>query len=212
MTDANPYIGAYPWLDERRGVWREIARFVARDAPNASTVLELGAGYCDFINQFTATTKIAFDLNPDNRKYAAKDVDLRIEDATLLRGVGDASIDLVFASNFLEHLDEAELATLLPNVHRVLRPRGRLILIQPNYLRCPEHYFDDPTHKTIFDHVNIARHLEPQGFRVLKVVPGQLPFSMKSRLPKWPILTRLYLNSPVRPLGAQMYVVAERRA
>jgi hypothetical protein len=33
---------------------------------------------------------------------------------------------------------------------------------------------------------------------------------MKSRLPKWPILVRLYLHSPVRPLGAQMYVVAER--
>ena len=31
---------------------------------------------------------------------------------------------------------------------------------------------------------------------------------MKSRLPKWYPLVRAYLASPVRPLAAQMYLVA----
>jgi SAM-dependent methyltransferase len=211
MTSANPYIGAYPWLEERRGVWCEIARFVARDAPNVDTVVELGAGYCDFINQFPGRLKVAFDLTPDAAKYGAADVDVRVEDCTTLPGIADASVDLVFASNFLEHLSEPEIAILLPNVQRVLRRGGRLILIQPNYRRCAAHYFDDPTHQTIFHDQNIASYLEPHGLRIVKLVPGQLPFSMKSRLPKWPILTRLYLRSPVRPLAKQMYVVAERR-
>jgi SAM-dependent methyltransferase len=210
MTQANPYVGAYPWLEERRGVWREIARFVARDAGRPDTVVELGAGYCDFINAFAARTKIAFDLNPDNTRYAAPGVDLRITDATTLPGVADGSVDLVFASNFLEHLASPEIGVLLRNVKRVLRKGGRLILIQPNHRRCAEHYFDDPTHKTVFDDQNIRGYLAPYELHIVKLVPGQLPFSMKSRLPKWPILTRLYLNSPVRPLGQQMYVVAER--
>jgi SAM-dependent methyltransferase len=190
-------------------VWREIARYVERDAPQVDTLVELGPGYCDFINQFPATHKIAFDLNPDTSKFAAPDVQLRIRDAVDLDEIAPRSVDLVFASNFLEHLGEDEVDLLLSNVRDVLSPSGRLILLQPNYRRCADHYFDDPTHKTVFDDRTLADRLARHGFRVIRVESGLLPFSMKSRLPKWPILIRLYLHSPIRPLAAQMYVVAE---
>lgn len=210
MSAANPYVGLYPFLQGRRGVWREIARFVERDAPGARTVAELGAGYCDFINAFSAQRKIAFDLNPEMAAFAAPEVDLRIADATKLPDIESGSLDLVFASNFLEHLEQEELDALLPRIRAVLSPRGRLILIQPNYRLCAEHYFDDPTHRTVFDDSSIAELLVRHGLRVVRVEPGLLPFSMRSRLPKWAWLTRLYLRLPVRPLAAQMYVVAER--
>ena len=210
MTAVNPYLGAYPFLAERRGVWREIVRYVAQDVPGAQAVLELGAGYCDFINQYPAARRLAFDLNPEMVRHADPGVDLRIADCTALPGIPPASLDLVFASNLLEHFAGDQLATLLPAIAGALRPGGHLVLLQPNYLLCPGHYFDDPTHKTIFHHRNIGAVLEPHGFRVRKLVPGLLPFSMKSRLPKWPLLVRLYLASPVRPQAGQMYVVAER--
>ncbi len=206
---ANPYVGAYPYQHGRRAVWRAIARYVARDAPEVGTLVELGAGYCDFVNQFPAGRKIAFDLNPEMRRWADPDVDLRIGSALTLPGIADRSVDLVFASNFLEHLQEAELADLLPRVRSVLSARGRLILIQPNHRRCAEHYFDDPTHVTIFDDANITGWLARFGLRVVHLEPGLLPFSMNSRLPKSELLTTLYLRSPLRPLAAQMYVVAE---
>jgi len=212
VSDANPYVGAYRWLDSRRGVWREIVRYVARDAPAAAaTVIELGAGYCDFINQFPAAHRIAFDLNPEMKRYADPGVDLRIGDCTELPGIDAASVDFIFASNFLEHFEMADVDRLLGNIHRALRPGGRLALLQPNHRRCAEHYFDDPTHKTIFDDRNIVYILERHGLHIVEVDPGLLPFSMNSRAPKWPLLVRLYLQSPVRPLAAQMYVVAERR-
>jgi len=209
MTAASEYVGAYPYLDERAHVWGEIARYVRRDAPAADSVVELGPGYCDFINAFPASRKVAFDLNPQMRAHAADDVDLRIQDAGHLTDLEAGSVDLVFASNFLEHLAEPEVSQLLGNVRHVLSQRGRLVLLQPNHRRCAEHYFDDPTHQTIFDDRNIVDWLSRHGLRVRRIVPGLLPFSMKSRLPKWPILVRLYLNSPLRPLAAQMYVVAE---
>ena len=209
VTDANPYVGAYPYDPARRAVWRAIVRYVTRDAADVGTLVELGAGYCDFVNQFPARRKIAFDLNPEMRRWAAPDVDLRIENALLLPGVAERSVDLVFASNFLEHLDAAALAELLPRVRSVLSARGRLLLIQPNHRRCAEHYFDDPTHVTIFDDENIAGWLSRFGLRVVHLDPGLLPFSMSSRLPKSELLTALYLRSPLRPLAAQMYVVAE---
>jgi SAM-dependent methyltransferase len=209
MIAENPYAGAYPWLECRRKVWREIARYVRRDAPDVGTLVELGPGYCDFINQFPASRKIGFDLNPEMSAFAASDVELRIESAIELAGIAPGGVDLVFASNFLEHLGADELDVLLSNLRRVLSRRGRLILIQPNYRRCPDSYFDDPTHRTVFHDGNIGDWLTRHRLRPLRIVPGLLPFSMKSRLPKWPILTRLYLRSPIRPLAAQMYVVAE---
>jgi len=204
------YSGRYPYLKYRQGVWREIVRFVRKDAQKAETVVELGAGYCDFINQFPARRRIAFDLNPQMRKYADRGVDLRIEDACGIKWFGNNSVDLVFASNFMEHLDQAELDALLPNIHKVLKPGGKLILLQPNYRLYPDRYFDDKTHKTIFSDENITRFLETYGFSVKKLIPGLLPFSMKSRLPKWSFLVRLYLLSPIKPMAGQMYVVAER--
>jgi trans-aconitate methyltransferase len=205
---ANPYVGAYPLIAERATVWREIARYVERDAPDCDLALELGAGYCDFINQFGARRKLAFDLNPEMARFAARGVELRIDDANALPGVAAGSADLIFASNFLEHLTEPQLAVLLPRVRECLSARGRFIVLQPNYTRCAERYFEDPTHVTIFSDSNLAATFESHGLRVLKLVPGLLPFTMNSRLPKSGILTRLYLNSPWKPLAAQMYAVA----
>lgn len=210
MSAANPYVGAYPFRRGRGAVWRAIARWVARDVERVGTLVELGAGYCDFVNQFPARRKIAFDLDPEMKRWTAPGVELRIESALELPGLSDRSVDLVFASNFLEHLSEAELDVLLPRIRAVLAERGRLILLQPNHRLCAERYFDDPTHQTIFDDVSIAELLGGYGLRVVRVEPGLLPFSMDSRLPKSGLLTRLYLRSPIRPLAAQMYVVAER--
>jgi hypothetical protein len=74
---------------------------------------------------------------------------------------------------------------------------------------CAAHYFDDPTHVTVFDDANMTGWLARFGLRVVHLEPGLLPFSMNSRLPKSELLTALYLRSPLRPLAAQMYVVAE---
>lgn len=210
MSEANPYVGAYPFLRSRRAVWREIVRYVSRDARGVDTVVELGAGYCDFVAQFPAKHKIAFDLNPEMRAFAGPEVELRIEDARRVADLPAGSVDLVFASNFLEHLPLPDVEDLLVGVHRALRPGGRLMLIQPNHRRCATHYFDDPTHVTVFDDESLPALLVRHGFSIVRCIPGLLPFSMRSRAPKWPLLVRLYLNAPVRPLGAQMYVVGER--
>lgn len=205
----NPYLGAYPVLKGRRRVWREIARYVQARSPYIETLIELGAGYCDFINQFEAGKKIAFDLNPEMHHYAEAGVELRVEDCTTLPGIASRSVDMVFASNFLEHLEGDEVDVLLERVAEVLVPGGRLVLIQPNHRLCAESYFDDPTHRTIFDDANIGEWIARSGLRLTEVNPGLLPFSMNGRLPKSGILTRLYLMSPWKPLAAQMYVVAE---
>ena len=206
----NVYVGAYPFLESRRAIWQEIVDYMRRDTGEPETVVELGPGYCDCINSFQAKRKIAFDLNPEMQAYADTDVDLRIEDARGMASLPRGSVDLVFASNFLEHLKGDEVEELLEIAATTLCPGGRLILIQPNHRLCAKHYFDDPTHVTVFDDTNIGDWLSRYGFRIRRLIPGFLPLSMKSKAPKWPLLVRLYLRLPIRPLAAQMYVVAER--
>jgi hypothetical protein len=43
-----------------------------------STVLEIGAGYCEFINSIRAKRKVAFDLNRDIKKFAKDSVEVVI--------------------------------------------------------------------------------------------------------------------------------------
>jgi SAM-dependent methyltransferase len=205
---ANPYAGRYRFLPRRRGVWRAIVEFVARDIGPVESLLELGPGYCDFVNQFPAATRIAIDITPEMRAFAAPGVDFRVGDAAELAGIPAQSVDLVFASHFLEHLTPERAGRLLGRIGRVLRPGGRVALLQPNFRLCPTRYFDDPTHLTAYSDTDLANLLLAAGFRPLRIVPGLLPFSMRSALPKWYPLVRAYLALPLRPFAAQMYLVA----
>jgi hypothetical protein len=201
----------YPFLDERKAVWKEIAMFIFSNVGEQQVVLELGAGFCDFINQFPSKKKICIELNVERRKFASLGVEFHCGDVLQEIEKINTEVSMVFASNFLEHFSERQLEDLLPKIHSILYKNGKFVLIQPNYRLCKNSYFDDETHQTIFSDENIVPFLEKFNFKVIQLIPGLLPFSMKSRLPKWPLLVRLYLNSPIRPNAAQMYVVAEKR-
>ena len=85
-----------------------------------------------------------------------------------------------------------------------------MILIQPNYYYCYRNYFDDYTHCRVFTHVSLPDFLAARGFEIERVTPRFLPFSMKSRLPRWSFLIWLYLRLPWRPLARQMLVIARK--
>jgi hypothetical protein len=56
-------------------------------------VLEICAGYCEFINSIKAKRKLAFDLNPDCKKYAVEDVEVIINSSTNMQNIKNESID-----------------------------------------------------------------------------------------------------------------------
>jgi hypothetical protein len=50
----------------RNEVWKILSsEFFSTWIPESSTILDLGAGYCEFINNVRARRKLALDLNPD---------------------------------------------------------------------------------------------------------------------------------------------------
>jgi hypothetical protein len=69
-------------------------------------------------------------------------------------------------------------------------------------------YWDDYTHKKAFSHVSLVDFLVANGFKIVRVEKRFIPFSLKSRLPKSYLLTKLYLMLPFRIFAKQMLVVA----
>jgi 2-polyprenyl-3-methyl-5-hydroxy-6-metoxy-1,4-benzoquinol methylase len=193
----------------RTKVWVHLCRYLSRRwIPADAEVLELGAGWCDFSNSVTARRVVAMDVDATVAKAAAEHVSAEVGDCSDLSRFADNSFDVVFASNLLEHLERPLATKLLGEAHRVLRPHGRLILMQPNFRLNPGRYFDDYTHVAIFTDVSLPDFLTSEGWKVTDVMARFLPLTLKSRGSGLTFLVPWYLRSPFKPLAGQMLVVA----
>ena len=201
----------YTFDPGRERVWRAIAEYLQREVPADSTIVELGSGYADFINQINAKVKIAVDLDSHAAAYCKPPVQFIQASVTALP-LSDGSADVIFASNLFEHFSDEDLTRLIGEVRRVLRANGKLILLQPNYYYSFREYWDDYTHRKAFSHHSLSDFLTTSRMKVTRVVPRLLPFSFKSLLPRSYWLTKIYLQLPWRPMAKQMLAVAQRES
>lgn len=206
-TNINYHKTRFKFDPGRVKVWKAITEYLQPYVGSDKTVFDMGSGYGDFINLIEANKKFALDISSDVKDYIDKDVTFINKPSTSLEDLTTNSVDVVFSSNLLEHLDRTQLDQTMKGVQRAIKDGGALILIGPNYRYAYREYFDDYTHKSIFTHVTLTDLMYEYGFTPIKVVPKFLPLSLKSRLPKSYLLTKLYLHSPIRPLGKQMLLI-----
>lgn len=202
-----------PHAEYRRAVWGVLvsgffARFIAPDA----AVLDLGCGYGEFINAVRAKTRLAMDLNPGARDRLAPGVSFFLQDcASPWAGIPDASVDVVFTSNFLEHLpDKAALARTLREAYRSLRPGGRFIAMGPNIKYLGGRYWDFWDHQIPLTENSLAEALRAGGFSI-EICRGRfLPFTMSSGRRYPAALVKVYLAFPFLwcCFGRQFLIVA----
>lgn len=197
--------------EQRQETWEVLCRdffqtWVADDA----VVLDLAAGHCEFINNISAGRRIAVDLNPDVKVRAAAGVETHVLRSDDLVDIAEQSIDVVFISNFFEHVSREVILSTLVEVRRVLRPGGRLLVLQPNVRYCARDYWQFFDHITPVDDRALVEAFTATGFDVVKNIPRFLPYTTKSFLPSWPVLIKAYLRIPLawRVLGAQAFMVA----
>ncbi len=195
-------------------VWAVLcADFFQRFIGPSDSVLDLGAGFCEFINHIRCGQKYAVDVNPAVREAAADDVTVHCGPVDRLEWFADETLDVVFVSNMFEHLpDKGALLNTLHEVHRVLRRGGRVLILQPNIRYAYREYWDFLDHHLPLSDESMTEALALTGFDIAEMRPQFLPYSTKSSLPQWPSLVRLYLRVPLahRFLGKQMFVVARR--
>jgi SAM-dependent methyltransferase len=195
----------------RNALWRVLCQqYFQHYIPPDAVVLELAPGYCEFINHIVARKKYGVDINADTRKYAAPDVEIVIGSATNLAAFAADSIDVLFMSNFLEHLSREDIILTLQECLRCLKTTGNLLILQPNIRYLSHDYWMFFDHITPIDDRALCELLSALGFSSVKSQSRFLPYTTKSRLPKSLLLLKIYLKLPVlqKIFGKQSLVIA----
>ncbi len=204
-----------PNEDYRRAVWGVlVADFFSRFIPHGAAVLDLGCGYGEFINVVKAPTRFAIDMNPAAKERLAADVQFFLQDSSKpWDGIREDSLDVVFTSNFIEHLpDKASVGRTLREARRCLKPGGRFIALGANIKHLGGHYWDFWDHQIPFTENSLAEGLRANGFSIDLSVGRFLPFTMSSGRRYPLVFVKLYLALPFlwRLFGRQFLVVARK--
>ena len=198
----------------RNRVWQVLSgSFFSKWINPNHSVLDLGCGFGEFINNVRARDRYGMDLNPATAGKLSKDVTFIEQDCSEHWNLPDQSLDIVFTSNFLEHLsDKDAVKRTLRQASRCLRPGGLLIAMGPNIRYLPGPYWDFFDHHVILTEKSLAEALSISGFTVQNAIARFLPYTMVGGC-RYPLfLLRLYLQLPflwwIR--GRQFLVVARR--
>jgi len=201
-------------LRQKNNIWKILcSSFFQKYIDLNDIVLDIGAGYCEFINNINCSKKYAVDLNQDILNFADSDVQVHICTSTSISPISDSSIDTIFMSNFLEHLKSKEdVLTTLMEIYRVLKSEGKVMILQPNIKYAYKEYWDFFDHYIPLSDKSLVEALQIAGLTIELVVSKFLPFSTKSRIPQNDLFIKTYLKLPViwKVMGKQMFIIATK--
>jgi SAM-dependent methyltransferase len=197
----------------KRALWEEVTGYLQRFIDPSSVVLDLACDRGHFITAVRAREKWATDLR-DVSAYLDGNVNfVQADGLALTDSLPEAYFDVVFMSNYLEHLPSGEaVVEQFRVVRELLRPGGRVIVLQPNIRLVGGRYWDFIDHTVALTERSLAEAAELAGLGVDRTIVRFLPYTTKSRLPQARRLVRAYLAC--RPawllLGKQTLLIARR--
>lgn len=199
----------------RNNVWAVLVEeFFQPRVGERKDILDLGSGWGEFINRIQGSARYAMDLNPSAKERVNEGVIFFAHDSTERWPLADQSIDVVFSSNFFEHLPSKEhLSLVLREAFRCLRPGGRILCLGPNIRFTGGAYWDFFDHHIALSDRSLSEALALAGFAIDDVIDRLLPLTMShSRLPISRTLVSWYLKLPWawRIMGQQFLVTGRR--
>lgn len=198
----------------RNNVWRILCNdFFSQFVPADADVLDLGCGWGEFINNITAANKYAMDLNPDAKLHLNQNIRFLHQDCSQPWQLPSESLDVVFTSNFLEHLpDKAHVESTLLEALRCLKPNGRIVCLGPNIKFVAGEYWDFWDHFIPITEASLAEILRLKGFTIDSCIPRFLPYSMSTGSNPPLFLVKLYLKLSVAwPFFGKQFVVVGKK-
>jgi ubiquinone/menaquinone biosynthesis C-methylase UbiE len=194
-------------------VWKEVSDYIYRLTDCPKIVLDPAGGMCEFINNVPSEEKWTIDLNGDFLdKYAAQTVK-KVIGNNLTVDLPQNYFDLVFISNFLEHLESQEqVAEFLGKMFQTVKRGGFIAVMGPNFKYAYREYFDFADHTVCLSDLGAAEHLVGAGFNIAKIYPRFLPMSFRGGLPVNKFLIQTYLRMPFawRFFGKQFLLIGQK--
>ena len=172
---------------------------------------------CDlgyFIRHIRAGERWATDVRDVSASIGPEVCFVRVDGLALSSAVPHDSFDVAFVSNYLEHLPDPDaVIRQLTEIRKVLKPGGRLIVLQPNIRYVGAAYWDFIDHRVALTERSLVEAASAAGFEVERLIPRFLPYTTKTRLPRSGWLVRAYLRLPLvwRLMGKQTLLVARAR-
>jgi SAM-dependent methyltransferase len=201
--------------DYRNSIWKILCNdYFSRFISPTAHVLDLGSGWGEFINNVRAARKYAMDLNPDAGQRLAADIRFLHQDCSQQWKLGDESLDVVFTSNFLEHLpDKAHVERTIAEVYRCLKKDAVFICLGPNIKYVPGAYWDFWDHFIPLTELSLSEVLKLNGFNIETSVGRFLPYSMSTGRTVPLFLVKLYVKLPVLwPFVGKQFLVLGRKS
>jgi ubiquinone/menaquinone biosynthesis C-methylase UbiE len=198
----------------RDSVWKILCKeFFSKYINPGSVLLDLGAGWGEFSRNIRATKKYAMDLNPDCGKRVSGHSIFLYQDCSTIWPFEDGALDVVFTSNFLEHLPNKGLVDkTLREAFRCLKSGGKIICLGPNIKYAPRSYWDYWDHFIPITENSMAEVLSLNGFKLVEKIDRFLPYTMSGGKNPPLITVKFYLKLRFvwRFFGKQFLVVAEK--
>ena len=176
-------------------------------------MLDPAAGNLEFLRHVPALEKWGVDMQtPKEEDIQATSVKF-VQSDIFNANLPAAHFDLIFMSNFLEHLASPEsIAELFYKMYAALKPGGRMAIMGPNFRHCAREYFDCSDHRVILTEVSVCELLYSTKFELEQAHARFLPYSFRGKLPASGAMARLYLRMPWiwRLFGKQFLIIARK--
>jgi SAM-dependent methyltransferase len=198
----------------RNEIWKILCdEFFKTFISQEAHVLDLGAGWGEFINNIKAAKKYAMDLNSDVASRLSEEIHFLHQDCSEEWKIQTKSLDVVFTSNFLEHLpDKDHVENTISEAYRCLKQDGLIICLGPNIKYVSGAYWDFWDHFIPITELSLSELLKLKGFNIHLSIPRFLPYSMSAGKTPPLFFVKLYLRlSNLWPLLGKQFLVIGRK-
>ena len=156
-------------------------QFIKKIIPKKGRVLEIGSGHGFFLEimKTNGFDIIGYDISKEKRKYSKKVTDVPVYDININEKIpADNKFDIVVLFHTLEHITEP--ITLLKNIKKLLKPKGKILIEVPNsddfHLKLNKFYKEfywERAHIHYFNPKILKNVIHKSGFKNIRIVGVQ---------------------------------------
>jgi len=156
-------------------------QFIKKIIPKKSRVLEIGSGHGFFLEimKTNGFDIIGYDISKEQRKKSKKITNVPVYDVNMSEKISLGNkFDIVISFHTLEHI--ADPITLLKNIKKLLKPKGKILIEVPNsddfHLKLNKFYKEfywERAHIHYFNPKILKNVIHKSGFKNIRIVGVQ---------------------------------------